>query len=429
MSLSLPNRLRRAIQDDPRQLVLWVGAGLSKNAVREHGKGLPDWDALIGGMAKYLQEGYRDDAALQAKLQKALASKNYPSVANLFARSTTSTAFADFIRSELDPTDLVHSPLHDLILRIGLKGVFTTNFDRVFESNAAPSQTVLKYPDCLKNVEAFRQYGFLAKIHGCVSVPYPTHLVFTTASYRKLLKEGAYHTLLGTCVTAFPVLTVGFSFRDPAFQSVLAALQKVFGSNFPSVFALMLRPDRSTINKLRQKNVDVIPYERRGDLMSFFRELLDLGRRKHPAAAVRLDSPPLPLQRVREAKKIAREFYDAWRRDVALGRSSSPVLGAVGVTLRGWRHITRAGPPAREICHRLSLIPCAREVVEKATDKKDVRHLFGKTLIALEGTYRSPYQADVVVEVIIERSGGRASFLSVHERRHGPRSRARAGST
>ncbi len=133
--------------------------------------------------------------------------------------------------------------------------------------------------------------------------------------------------------------------------------------------------------------------------------------------------PAIPIT-VPAAKKAAWVFFRSWRYE----GSVSPHLGRVSVTLRAWRHITRVSSPQRAIIHKLSLLPCARELVERAPhslflrafDDPDQR--LRRELRALRGFYRSKHQANLMVEVILDvvrtkKKVVRAKLYSIHERR------------
>jgi len=113
----------------------------------------------------------------------------YCSIAKAFADEVTEQDFAAFMRSELTPPDLTHSTIHETILKIGFRGIFTTNFDRVFESQPSRPERVLAYPACLNDANEFqRQSCFFAKINGCVTNPYPGQLVITRSQKRNCIE-------------------------------------------------------------------------------------------------------------------------------------------------------------------------------------------------------------------------------------------------
>jgi hypothetical protein len=124
-----------------------------------------------------------------------------------------------------------------------------------------------------------------------------------------------------------------------------------------------------------------------------------------------------------EAKTGARKFYDTWR---AKG-SVSPKYGHVGVTLKGWRHITRHSASKNAILHKLSLLPCAKELIEVCESGLRVRVLreVGPRieLHMVRGLIRVPYRRDILLAAMLELrtthdGRKRAKFYSLYERYH-----------
>lgn len=132
-----------------------------------------------------------------------------------------------------------------------------------------------------------------------------------------------------------------------------------------------------------------------------------------------LKSRPLGLTCVRDVCNAAWKYYSGWRH---LG-SHSPKFGRVDVTLKAWRHITRVSSPQQEIIHKLSLLPCAKELIER-TNKSTIFWKINaeKELYLLKGLCSTRYREDILVEVILEVSkiNGKivsTKLYSVHERR------------
>ncbi len=130
-------------------------------------------------------------------------------------------------------------------------------------------------------------------------------------------------------------------------------------------------------------------------------------------------SPCFPA-RVSDVKKAAWEFYADWRERGCM----HPQLGKIDITLKGWRHITRRSVPQRAICHRLSLLPLARELIESGAEPKLVREFDGgkRKLLILIGLLRPRYRAAALVTVVVEKQKLNSDdaivrFYSVHERR------------
>jgi hypothetical protein len=143
------------------------------------------------------------------------------------------------------------------------------------------------------------------------------------------------------------------------------------------------------------------------------------------ADGARIASHPLFPARASEVKPAAWRFFCQWRRE----GSVSSLFGDVAITRRAWRHLTRVARPQREVAHKLSLLPCAREIIESTKHAEFRRRIAeGGAIIdyyAVSGVYKAVYRRDLLVEAIIEvvrsanakRRQGQARFLSVYERR------------
>lgn len=156
MTLHLTQQFRRAIGDDPTKCILWVGAGLSASGVREGGKGLPDWNTLMQHMIDDLRDSKICEPAALQILESALRDGKYLEVAQAYKQRTRPDQFAAFLKTELDPPDIAESEVHQTILRIHFRGIFTTNFDRVFERQSDLLEPLV-YPQCLNDIDGFRR--------------------------------------------------------------------------------------------------------------------------------------------------------------------------------------------------------------------------------------------------------------------------------
>jgi hypothetical protein len=287
MPLHLTRQLSRAIQDDPSKCVLFVGAGLSASGVREGGKGLPDWDSLMQHMIDDLRDSEKCDAATLANLEELLRERKPLEIARIFKQRTRPDQFAAFLKAELDPPDITSSKVHEVVLKTNFRGIITTNFDLVFEYQSNRLQPLV-YPQCLDDIDSFRRHGFFAKIHGCIrNTPNPAeNLVLTEESYAALRSNHKYHTIIRSLFVMHPILTVGFSLRDPDFLGLIDDLLEIFGATMPTVYALMLKPDHKAQDEWREKGVETIPYTNHTELLGFFEEMLQLTEQKHPIPTV-----------------------------------------------------------------------------------------------------------------------------------------------
>jgi len=278
MSLHLTKELKRAIQDDPSNCILFVGAGLSVSGVRTAGKGLPDWDTLMLHMIDNLRDSEKCDPDSLARLERLLGEGKHLEIARFFKQLTRPDQFAAFLKAELNPPDIISSKVHENILKTGFRGIITTNFDLVFECQSNRLEPLV-YPQCLDDIDSFRRHGFFAKIHGCIrNTPnLAENLILTEESYTALRSNDKYRTILHSLFVMHPILTVGFSFRDPDFLGLIDDLKAIFGEGMPTIYALMLDQGISRVReKWRKKGIEIILYKEHSELSGFFEEMLNL---------------------------------------------------------------------------------------------------------------------------------------------------------
>jgi hypothetical protein len=218
-----------------------------------------------------------------AALEESLQAGKHLEIAQVFKQRTRPDQFAEFLRAELHPSDIVPSKIHQVILGTNFKGIITTNFDMVFERQGAQPRPLV-YPLCLDEVSSFRELGFLAKIHGCICrTPNPAeNLILTEESYVALRSNQKYLAVLHSLFVMHPTLTVGFSLRDPDFLGLLDDLRQIFEEGAPTVYSLMLNPGGDAQNEWRAKGIEIIPYEKHEELLPFFEEILRLSGQKEP---------------------------------------------------------------------------------------------------------------------------------------------------
>lgn len=274
MSLHLTNELKRALENDPKKCILFVGAGLSSANVREASKGLPTWQKLIKAMIDDLKDAEKCDENTLEKLNNLYDKKDYLEIAQVFKERTRPDQYSAFLKELLDPDDLTNSKIHEIILSIGFRGIITTNFDCIFETQSNIIQPLI-YPQGFEDIMPFRKSGFFSKIHGCIrNTPnLSKNLILSKESYIALRSNPKYQTLLRSLIVLHPLLTVGFSLTDPDFIGLIEDLKENLGESMPTIYSLMLTKDGQLRDNWRKKGVEIIPYEDHAELLSFFREL------------------------------------------------------------------------------------------------------------------------------------------------------------
>lgn len=79
---------------------------------------------------------------------------------------------------------------------------------------------------------------------------------------------------------AHKVLCVGFSLRDPDFQSILQDLKNHWGPHLPPLYALMRDPGESARSEWLTRGIDILPYDDHEQIKDFFQVLAKLPTRE-----------------------------------------------------------------------------------------------------------------------------------------------------
>ena len=277
MPLHLTRQLKRAFEDDPRNCILFVGAGLSAAGVRKNNKGLPTWKQLIQAMVEDLKDSDKCDEISLQKIDDLFKKTHYLKITKFFRQKTRPDQYAAFLKEQLDPSDLIPSKVHEIILSIDFKGIVTTNFDCVFENQSNRLQPLI-YPQSFDDISSFRRHGFFAKIHGCIrNTANPVdNLILSEESFLSLRSNQKYKQLLQSIILLNPLLTVGFSLTDPDFLGLIEDLKEIYSDTLPTIYSLMLTDNESLRAEWREKGVEIIPYKDHNELISFFSELKQL---------------------------------------------------------------------------------------------------------------------------------------------------------
>jgi hypothetical protein len=213
---------------------LFVGAGLSAAA------GLPDWKKLL---TRVIDETAAEDPSNEADLRELLADEKLLEVADHCKSALGRQRFAEILRDTVGVKVAKLPAVHELLVKLPLPAIVTTNFDKLIETACtqssgeipkAPSHSGLAQQGTLLFDDRF----FVLKAHG--DIDDESSLVFTLSDYRALIHGNtAFQELFAALLMTHAVLFVGYSLNDPDFRLLLDHQLTVFGENIPPRYALM----------------------------------------------------------------------------------------------------------------------------------------------------------------------------------------------
>ncbi|RUP00951.1 MAG: SIR2 family protein [Mycobacterium sp.] len=264
-----------------RQLVLFIGAGVSAGA------GVDTWSGLLESMA--IDAGFDDDT------RERLKKKDLRDQATLIEAElhTTTDSFKKRVADRI--AERMHYSLaHGLLASLPSKEAVTTNFDQLFEA-AVGREAIAVLPENPHKTDG----RLLLKLHG--SVDHYEDMILTRADYLRMPRQyGALMGLVQGLLMMRKMVFVGYSLSDEDFHDLLDEVREARGSNVTDVSrgtVITLRDDPLE-RRLWQQDLDTIPVacsgeDHEGDLAIAARQLelfLDLvGYLATPPAAFFLD--------------------------------------------------------------------------------------------------------------------------------------------
>jgi Sir2- and TIR-associating SLOG family/SIR2-like domain len=204
---------------------IFAGAGLSV------GSGFVDWVGLL----KPLAESMGLDAARESDHLVALAQHHVNE--NGMSRSQLHKQLLEEI-----PTDAKPTKNHHLLARLPITAFWTTNYDHLLETALVDAGKIV---DAKHRVDqlAFtkpRRDAVVYKMHG--DIEHPAQIVITKDDYERYsLDRGAFINALTGDLVSKTFLFLGFSFKDPNLDYVLARIRLTFQANGRQHYCLFRR--------------------------------------------------------------------------------------------------------------------------------------------------------------------------------------------
>lgn len=271
-----------------RNLMLFVGAGVSASCSNDVGESPPNWPSLLTKVAdrigvearrSELNELIEHDRLLEAAELLKIDAANRARLQDMFG------AIKDFVDGPYNH-QFSGSEWHDAIVLAEPRVIVTTNYDKIIERATSSGYGVHEYPSSTVAADVRRNYPLLLKIHG--TVDRMEGVVLSRRDYTDVRHKGAHamETLHALLLTR-PALLVGYRLHDPDLQLIL---ENIFGGSNQTPAHYMLATDdmpdyeRDVLTYSYGVNVISYPKGNHGDALRRFQELADLVEATPPAA-------------------------------------------------------------------------------------------------------------------------------------------------
>ncbi len=218
------------VDDLARQrVVLFLGSGVSSSAQTATGSKIKGWHDFLQSALDRVEP-----MELQDQVRDLLGKRDYLLASELLQQhlqEAWDTLVTDEFTQMAQP-----SALHEALIALDQRLIFTTNFDKLVEScwvsrigaSTHLSTVISRIDDSSFRILKDHSGKYLVKIHGTVDDP--STMIFSRSEYIRLAFGNVmYSSFLEVTLLTYTFLFVGFSMEDPA----IASLMEMYALRFP----------------------------------------------------------------------------------------------------------------------------------------------------------------------------------------------------
>lgn len=265
-------------QISKRNVVLFVGAGVSMGSKNMAGAGPVGWVDLLNQLATEICT----EPQMREEVTPRLATGEYLLAGEFIKYSASKTGNLNHYRETIvtlcdgpEADKFLPSDLHNALIDLDPPVIVTTNFDAILERAAGEGYMAVSYNEPGIDNVVRQGKNIILKLHGSVKNNSP--MVLTQSEYTRLRKDGelALEVLQSLLLTKM-ALFVGYSFNDPDLRLILETLYGVPGRGPGHVLVLNGQiPDfqQELFTSVYGLNVLTYPKGEHGVLLDGLREL------------------------------------------------------------------------------------------------------------------------------------------------------------
>lgn len=248
------------------RLVLFIGAGISKQAESKESDILPNWPELIKEITSIAVDQGTIDANDEAVIERWIGEGKYLVAAQALKERIESNLFETFMRSRFQ-RNIEPGRIHRSLFKLRTPLIMTTNYDLLLEEayaqvfgREASAFTPRHSNYVLRSLKATYEQDspVIFKLHGTILEP-ESIVLGERDYYRLIYRQPNYRLALRMIFMTKVVLMLGFSFSDPDIADVMAE-----GMSGGGDFIVLPKgkKDRLEMRRLRSTfGVEVIEYE------------------------------------------------------------------------------------------------------------------------------------------------------------------------
>lgn len=202
-----------------RKCVIFLGAGISKNAQNQDGRHPDDWNGFLKKGLSHI-----DDRKNRNLVDKHIKSDDYLMACELLRRILGRDPFVDLLKDEFQNPRFRHADVHNDIFMLDSRIVITPNFDKIYDTYAAKESEgtviVKNYYDTDVADHIRHNERLILKIHGCISSP--DKLIFSRLDYAEARNNyKSFYAIIEALIVTHTFLFLGAGLNDPDIKLLL----------------------------------------------------------------------------------------------------------------------------------------------------------------------------------------------------------------
>jgi len=242
-----------------RRVVLVLGSGISRHSTGIAGRRPPTWKA-------FLEQAVADcpERGNLEPVENAIATNDFLHACE-WLQNRYDEAWVQYLRQTFSLPAYQPAEIHEQILKLDSRIVFTLNFDDIYERHAGginPGSHVLKnyYDDDVS--EFLRGNGrYIIKVHGSLNTP--RSLIFNQRDYSKArVKNSTFYDAFDAALLSHTFIFLGCGVADPDVALLLENQNFNFPSQSPHYFVTARHFNADMRVSLRKnRNLKVLEYD------------------------------------------------------------------------------------------------------------------------------------------------------------------------
>lgn len=242
-----------------RKAVLVLGSGISRHSTGAGGHRPPTWKEFLTQAASDCP-----DKSDMAVINEAIAAGDFLHACE-WLKKRYDSRWAKYLRDTFSTPGFSPAPIHEKILSLDSRVVFTLNFDDIYERHADSihrgSHILKNYYD--KDIEEFlRGAGrYIVKVHGNLNAT--ADLIFTQKDYSQArIKNSAFYQAFDAALLTHTFVFLGCGISDPDVNLLLENQNFRYQEQAPHYFVTSHGFSKDRQNSLREnRNLKVLEYD------------------------------------------------------------------------------------------------------------------------------------------------------------------------